>query len=69
MKFIIFAIFCAGVECEPVWFITQPRGSEVEANFCDRYAFGRAVTMAGGYIPRVEMTVQPGSVYCEEAPR
>jgi hypothetical protein len=62
--FLIAAIFCAGIECEPVTFTVFRRGSEIEVDWCGRYAFGKAATVARGFIPRSELTVQPGSVVC-----
>jgi hypothetical protein len=67
MKFIIFAIFCNGAVCEPIYFVTQAKGIEA-TSFCEHYAFSRAMTLAKDYIPRVELTVQEGSVHCEVAP-
>jgi hypothetical protein len=66
MKFLIVAIFCNGANCEPIEFVTMPKGSESAFQFCERYAFGRAVTLARNYIPRTELTVQPDSVRCEQ---
>lgn len=65
MKFLIVAIFCDGAVCEPVSFISSPRGYEQTDDWCGRYSFGRAVALAQGYIPRVELTLQKGSVHCE----
>jgi hypothetical protein len=64
VTFLIAAIFCAGLECEPVTFVARRMGSEVETDWCGRYAFGKAATMARNFIPRYELTVQPDSVVC-----
>jgi hypothetical protein len=64
-RYLISAIFCEAEECVPVRVVLSPRGSET-GDFCARYAFGRAVTLAHSFIARVSLTVQPGSVFCEE---